>query len=141
MSFAEIAQVVGRSAQTVKNYIDSPANAELIAQKVEAAAKGRQSNLEYRAEIRARAATLASEMLLNRLEEAEARGETLPMRELIKIAADSDDRTGLGKQETRLNINADLGQRLDKAIEAKHRAGEIRAGAFGGAVVEFKKRV
>ncbi len=48
-------------------------------------------------------------------------------RTLLSIAADSDDRTGLGKQETRVNLNVGIGAKLDRARQARDKVIEERS--------------
>jgi hypothetical protein len=143
MPLAEIGRLVGMTGAGVKAWADNPANAELIAQYTEEA-KARVTNfLETRTALRNEAALLAMELIVEQLREARSTDAKIGLDKLVRVVADCDDRTGLGRQETRVNINADLGTRLDKAVEAKRKAGEVRVGAFGAAgqsnVVELRR--
>jgi hypothetical protein len=87
--------------------------------------------MEYRIALRRKAGTMAMEKLVELLEADEIESE----KSLLAIAADSDDRTGLGRQETKVNLNMDLGARLDRAIERRNKLVEDRTN-----VVELKVR-
>lgn len=61
-------------------------------------------------------ATKAERMIGDRLDEADANGETLPMRELIALTSDRYDRIGYGKKNMNLNVNVDFAAKLEAAI-------------------------
>jgi len=127
----EIAPIVNRTSATVRNWIDSPANAELVAQYTGEFSERITSEMEYRIALRRKAGTMAMEKLVEMLEGDEIQSE----KSLLAIAADSDDRTGLGRQETKVNLNMDLGARLDRAIERREKLIEDR-----GNMIELKVR-
>jgi hypothetical protein len=129
MKPTEIAPIVNRTSATVRNWLDSPANAELVAQYCGAEGERITSEMEYRIALRRKAGTMAMEKLVEMLEADEIESE----KSLLAIAADSDDRTGLGRQETKVNLNMDLGARLDRAIERGKKLDEER-----GKVIELK---
>jgi transposase len=131
MKPTEIAPIVNRTSATVRNWLDSPANAELVAQYCGGEAERITSEMEYRIALRRKAGTMAMEKLVEMLEADEIESE----KSLLAIAADSDDRTGLGRQETKVNLNMDLGARLDRAIERRNKLVEDRTN-----VVELKVR-
>lgn len=127
----EIAPIVNRTSATVRNWLDSPASQELVAQYTGEIGERVSSEMEYRIALRRKAGTMAMEKLVEMLEADEIESE----KSLLAIAADSDDRTGLGRQETKVNLNMDLGARLDRAIERREKLIEGRAN-----VVELKVR-
>jgi transposase len=127
----EIAPIVNRTSATVRNWLDSPASQELVAQYTGEIGERVSSEMEYRIALRRKAGTMAMEKLVEMLEADEIESE----KSLLAIAADSDDRTGLGRQETKVNLNMDLGARLDRAIERREKLVEDRAN-----VVELKVR-
>jgi len=129
MKPTEIAPIVNRTSATVRNWLDSPANAELVAQYCGAEGERITSEMEYRIALRRKTATMALEKLAEQLEADEIDAP----RTLLAIAADGDDRTGLGRQETKVNLNMDLGARLDRAIERREKLIEGRTN-----VVELK---
>lgn len=59
----------------------------------------------------------AERMIAEKLEAADAEGETLPTRDLIAISRDAADRFGYGKKQTNLNVNVDFAAKLEKAIQ------------------------
>lgn len=58
---------------------------------------------------------VAERMIADRLERAEDDIDEVPLKTLIAIVADRADRTGHGKKSTTLNVNVDLGSRLERA--------------------------
>lgn len=64
----------------------------------------------------------AERMLADKLDEADAVGETLPTRELVTIVSDRADRVGFGKKQTNVNINVDFAAKLTRAIERASKA-------------------
>lgn len=58
---------------------------------------------------------VAERMIADQLEEAEAEDEKIPLKTLVAIVADRADRTGHGKKSTNVNVNVDLGSRLERA--------------------------
>jgi len=57
----------------------------------------------------------AESMIMEKLEDAEERGEFLPTRDLLAISRDAADRFGYGKKNTTLNVNADFAALLEAA--------------------------
>lgn len=58
---------------------------------------------------------MAENMIREKLEDAEERGEFLPTRDLLAISRDAADRFGYGKKNTTLNVNADFAALLEAA--------------------------
>jgi hypothetical protein len=139
LPLAEIGRVVGMTGAGVRAWADNPANAELISQYATGPREALGTFLEARTALRNQAALLASKMIVDQLREACDSGADIPLDKLLRIMADCDDRTGLGRQETHVNMNVDFGSRLAKAIEAKKTVNEVRA-AGKSVVVEFARR-
>ena len=122
MKNSEIARAVGRTPPTIANWRAVPANAELEADYRERFGAERKDQLAYRRELREKLAILALERMVDALEA----GEEISFRDCLSAAGDSDDRTGLARTETRVNLNASIGARLDRArkriTEAKRAA-------------------
>jgi hypothetical protein len=121
----------------IKAWAENEANAELIASYradlpniVDAFIAQRQQLLN---EISLKALILQARAL----DEAIENDLEIPLDKLVKLSANADDRTGLGRQETRVNMNLDLGARLDKAKAAKEAVASARA---EGNVVKFVRR-
>jgi hypothetical protein len=143
VSDAEIARMVGCSAPTVRNFRLNPASGELIAEYVEQLGEKVSTVLASQVELLNSIGLRIALLLADDVGAAE-RGEVeISIKDKIKLWEIVCDRTGLGKMETRVNLTGDLGSRMDRAVEAKHRAGEIRAGAFGRSadVIPLKRRV
>jgi hypothetical protein len=123
LTAAQISDLTGRSLTHVRNFPKVPANAELIAEKVGealAAPEPVTDPIQERIRLITQVGTLALTKLRDRLEDE---GYEMSDRMLLAIAADSADRTGLGKQSTQVNLNLDLGARLQRARE---RQAELR---------------
>lgn len=138
VSYAQAGRLVGMTAAGVEAWAKNPANAELIVQYgpgklLEAV----DTFLEQRAAIRNELSFLALLKVRDQLLEAIDAGTDVPMDKLVKIAADSDDRTGLARMETRVNINAGLGSKLDEATKRVEGLDKARA---EGRVVDFVRR-
>ncbi len=58
----------------------------------------------------------AERHIADSIAEADEAGDLLPIRTALAISADGADRLGYGKRSTNLNINADLGAALERAI-------------------------
>lgn len=58
---------------------------------------------------------VAERMIADQLEEAEESETPVPLKTLVAIVADRADRTGHGKKTTNVNVNVDLGSRLERA--------------------------
>jgi hypothetical protein len=129
----EIAKVVNRTSATVRNWLATPANAELVAQYAADYGELAEGELDYRLQLRRQASTMALEKLVEKLQAEEIEEPKM----LLAIASDSDDRTGLGRTETKFNLNVDLGTRLDKARERRDRILEAR---IEGNVVKLERR-
>jgi hypothetical protein len=132
----EIAAMVNRTGATIRNWLAAPATAELVAEYASEFEAEVTTELEYRQGLARANAAMAREEIGRRLAEEP---EALPLAQLVRIAADADDRTGLGKTETRVNLNADLGARLDAARERSAKIIEGRAA--GDNVVKLVRRV
>lgn len=112
LKYTEIAAIVNRTPPTIKNWLASPANQELVAHYEGLEEAEVTSEAEYRLELRKRAATMALEKLVEKLEADQIDAD----RTLLAIVADSDDRTGLGRQETRVNLNVGIAAQLEQRM-------------------------
>jgi len=130
----EIAALVNRTPATIRNWLGSPANAELVAQYEKESSEEIISEVEYAILLKRRLRTLADEELLELIE---AEPDKFSIKDLIALSADSSDRTGLGKQSVQVNINLDLKSRMEQAKKRLVGLDEARA---AGKVVDFVRR-
>ena len=72
----------------------------------------------------------AERMIADKLEAADAEGETLPVRDLLAISRDAADRFGYGKKQTNVNVNVDFAAQLERAIR---RSGKVIESTANGA--------
>jgi len=134
----DIARYVNRTSATIRNWIDSPANQELVAQYCSAEHEQILSESEYTLGLLRRGRTLAIEQVVEQLEEAEVTGEQLPLSKLLAVAGDFADRTGVARQTVTLNINANLESRMDGLRERHLKLVEARK---EGTVVKLVRRL
>lgn len=134
---AEIARTIGMTPNGVRLWIDNEANADLVASYAGAYAERADAMIDRRLALMNEAAVIALVKLKEQLLEDIEAGIPIPYDKLVKIAGHLDDRTGLGKQETKVNLNMDLGARLDKARERTRGLEEARS---AGKVVDFVRR-
>jgi len=140
VTYAQAGRLVGMTGPGVEAWAKNPANAELIAQYGDQGLTATvDSFLQARFEVMAETSYLARLKIRDQVRDAIEDGAEIPLDKLVRVAADCDDRTGLGRQETHVNMNVDFGTRLAKAIEAKKAANEVRA-AGKSVVVELARR-
>lgn len=137
MTDAQVAQLVDRTAPTIRNFRLNPANAELIAQYQADYDDEVESELDYRARLMRVAGTMALERLVEKLDQGEVDSE----RTLLAIADSANDRMGLAKASISANINLNAGDRLAKArerVRALNAKPEIE-GVVQGNVVKLRR--
>lgn len=71
----------------------------------------------------------AERQLSDKLDEADAADEPLPVRDLIAISRDGADRLGYGKKSTNVNLNVDFAAKLEEAIARSKKLKEIPSDA------------
>jgi hypothetical protein len=119
-TFVEIAEITGYSPSRVATICNAPAAQERIAQmvtEVRAELIKRELDADYAMkDLERRTAMLAANMEYDQLAEAEAKGTFIPLRDLQRRVADYNDRYGVPKKSTNVNINTDFGSKLEEAI-------------------------
>ena len=93
--------------------------------------------LQHRITLGRRASTLATEALVDQLEA----GAIDNPKTLLAIAADFNDRTGVGKVQTQVNLIGNLGERMAKARERVAKLNEKKEleGVIQGNVVKLRR--
>ena len=129
----EVARLVDRSPPTIRNFRLAPANAELISSYVGDTDEAITSLIDYRREMLVKLEIKALEELEARLDDEEER-KAISTPALLAISANSQDRTGLAKQQVSVNMNLDIGSRLDRA---RKRVEGIEAARAAGKLLEF----
>jgi hypothetical protein len=130
----EIAEITGRSLTDVRNFPKVPANAELISSKQAEILSGDPTDpkTEYLTTL-LRIRNRAASKLYDTIDDDSVE---LPAALLLKVVSDLSDRTGYGRQTTQINLNMDLGERLQRARERQAKArGLVELGPE-----EFKRR-
>ena len=129
-----IAELVNRTPATVRNWLNSPANANLVVEYEKEHFLELANEAEYRAWIKRRFATLADEELLDRIITDPSQFSN---RELIAGSADASDRTGLAKTNVQVQAVLNMGERLEEARAMKEKMLEARV---EGNVVKLVRR-
>lgn len=133
MSEAEVSAITGYSHTRLSTLRNNPAFAELIAQK--------RGSMEAEV-VDARAASLvrkiqlnaaAERHLLQAIDDADAAGETLPIKTSLALVSDMSDRIGLGKHSTVTNQH-EIGSRLERAIARSAKAKAVGESGTAGSI-------
>ena len=112
----EIARLTGYSPARISAIINSPAMKDLIARNRARIDEGWAEDVRADYSVAREAWRVAQRQLLDRLEDADAGGDPIPLRDLRAIAADGEDRFGVTKKSTNINLNADFAAELERAL-------------------------
>lgn len=115
----ECADRSGYAVNTIHTFIRDPAFKEIVAQYRGQVNASFMQELDDYHDLLLRNRMKAERQLADKLEEAEALGETLPTRELIAIGRDAADRTGKGKHTTNVNVNIDFAAQLEARLKRR----------------------
>lgn len=116
LNLGEVAEATGYSLVRISILSKDPSVQDLVAHyRAMITEEWREAHDELQRSI-VQNATKAERMIGDRLDEADANGETLPMRELIALTSDRYDRIGYGKKNMNLNVNVDFAAKLEAAI-------------------------
>lgn len=137
LSDAQAASLIGCTAPTIRNFRNNPAFANLVAEYGTIMDSEFDDELAHRVTLGRRAATLSSEKIVDLLE-ADAIDNP---KVLLAIAADFNDRTGVGKVQTQVNLIGNLGERMSKARARVRELNEkkILEGVIQGDVVKLRR--
>lgn len=113
----DIAERTGYAPNRISIICQSPAMQELIARYREKIDDAFVDSIDAYYETATNNMLAAERQIADRLDEADAEGETLPMRDLIAISRDAADRFGYGKKATNVNVNIDFAAQLERAIQ------------------------
>lgn len=120
---AEVAEATGYSLGTVAHFKKDPAFQELMASyRPDAIEVIRDATAEYEGLLIANRAK-AERKIADRLDDED--DDRITTRDLITIARDAADRTGVGKRTTNVNINIGLARDLEDAQARRARAKTI----------------
>lgn len=136
MKPTQIAPLVRRTPATVRNWLDSPASQELVAQYAEAEHTKVVKHEEYVQELMLEARALAAEQMVDALRQNETDG-LLGFEKLLKAFEVTADRTGMARQTLSVTLHGDLGDRID---QAKARSKKVIEARVEGNVVKFDRR-
>ena len=122
MNAKQIAAYVGMSPERVRQLQSAPAMKELIATYTEKVEEQENEELDAYLSLKTANMIAAERHISDAIAELDEAGELLPVKTALAISADGADRTGYGKRQTNLNINADFAAMLEKAIK---RSGKV----------------
>jgi hypothetical protein len=127
----EIVEKTGYSSNRVSQLLAAPAMQELVAKyvaKVDAAFE-REQDEYYNSMLRTR--IKANAQIEDTLDEAEEANTRLPIRDLIAIRADADDRIGFTKRATNFDIKTDFAAEMEKAMARSGKIIDVSPGEDG----------
>jgi DNA-binding CsgD family transcriptional regulator len=127
----EIAATCGVSYNRVSTLRNDPAFSELVAHYRAVITAEYAATADPVIEFMATNALKAQAMLSDKLDDADAKGEFLPTRDLLGIAELGLDRTGYGKVNKNVNVNVDFAATLE-AARARIRAARATATTIEG---------
>ena len=120
-----IAEATGYSEQRVSTILNSPAAQDVLARYREQILAATITEAAADAEIDLRTLRLAKTQRLDRLVAADESGELLAVRDYNAIIADVEDRYGVPKKSTSINLNADFAAELERALTRSATASNI----------------
>jgi hypothetical protein len=125
LSNNEIAKLYGTSANRLATLKQDPAFIELVAHYrgliTAEFIRAADPVIEYLDSVKLKALA----MIEDKLDDADAKGEFLPSRDLVAFSELGLDRTGYGKVNKNLNLNVDFAAQLEAARKRSGRAKEI----------------
>jgi hypothetical protein len=111
-----IAELTGYTASRISVLLADPSVKELVeSYRGEATASWR-DHLDAMHAMATTNMIAAERQLAEHLEDADEKGQPLPVRELLAITSDRMDRLGLGKHSTSTNLNVGFAAKLEAAI-------------------------
>ena len=127
LTHKEVAALTGYTPERIYQLAGSPARKELIALYMEKVEAREAEILDAYLELKVSNMIAAERTIADHFDEADANGELIPLRTALAVSADAADRLGYGKRTTNLNINADLGAALERAIARSGKQIEAKA--------------
>lgn len=112
---ADVMAKTGYSEGRISTLHADPAFQELIAQYRKQVDAAFVASVDDYFEVATSNMLKAERMLGDALDEADAAGETLPLKTLVAISRDAADRFGYGKKQTNINVNVDFAAKLERA--------------------------
>lgn len=112
----EVAAATGYAYSRISTLVLDPSVIELVAKYRSMITEDWRQDADNYTSIAVANMTKAERMISDKLDEADEKGETLTMRELLAITADRNDRFGYGKKNMNVNVNVDFAAKLEAAI-------------------------
>lgn len=117
----EIAARTGRNPNSITLLTKDPQVMNLVAEYRQAIDDSFKASFDAYAQTATANMLRAEQQITDKLEEAEANDETLPIRDLVAISRDAADRFGYGKHSSK-TVNVDFASALDKAMARSEQA-------------------
>ena len=121
----QIAEITGYSEQRISTILNSPAAQDVLARYRERITDAMIADMAVDAEVDIRTLRLAKTQRLDRLVAADESGDLLPIKDYNSIIADVEDRYGVPKKSTSINLNADFAAELERALSRSAKADNI----------------
>ena len=122
LTHVEVAALTGYTRERVNQLVGSPAMRELIDLYMDRVAEREAEQLDAYLELKTQNMIAAERHIADAFAEADENDALIPIRTALAISADGADRLGYGKRQTNVNINADLGAALERAIARSGKA-------------------
>lgn len=122
LKLREISEATGYTISRLSILRADPSMEELIARYrgIEDEAHAKSRELHY--EMIQRTAILGQTLVVEQLEDAVDSGEKLPLKVLLAVTSDANDRVGYMKRSASLNANVDFAKKLEDAIRRSREA-------------------
>jgi hypothetical protein len=120
----DVAREVGISVTRVSQLKQDPTFRELLATYRADISLARREHVDALASLATSNMLKAERQIADTLDEADAEGKVIPLRDLTRITADRMDRFGYGKHSSSTNINVGFAAKLEAAISRSRRAEE-----------------
>lgn len=121
LSMSEVSNRVGMGYSRISLLLRDPSMVELINRYRDKVTEVWKDQVDDYMSLATANMLKAERQIADKLDEADAAGELLPVRELIAISRDAADRFGYGKKTTNLNVNVDFAAKLEAARKRSNR--------------------
>ncbi len=111
-----ISEALGISTVRIQQLKRDPAFQDLWASKRAHVDASHAAQIDLTLDTMSATVAKAERLILDQLEDAEATGSALPLRDLARITADRYDRLGYAKRSVNVNVNVDFAAKLEAAI-------------------------
>jgi DNA-binding CsgD family transcriptional regulator len=123
LSNVQVANVAGVSLATVSRYRNDPAMQENVARYRDMIDEGWREEQDHISNMSVSAIAKGLRTIHDHFDDADDRGELVPMNRALSVVSDLMDRFGYGKKSANLNVNVNYAAELEAAI---HRTNSLK---------------